>query len=92
MRYVLAEPSRHPTAWLSLVTGLVLLATVLLMRDLSGTGLPTFLMGLALTAFGGAELLPNVLKPITVALRLTGLLLASATIVVSLYALIFQVP
>jgi hypothetical protein len=91
MRYVLGEPSRHPTGWLSLAGGLIVLAFVLSTGDLSGTGLSTLLMGLALTTLGLAEVLPTQVLAVTVLLRVVGLLLAVATIVVSLFGISSQV-
>jgi hypothetical protein len=92
MRHVFGEPSRHPTGWLSLAAGLVALAFVILIGDLSGLGLSTFLVGLAFTTLGLAEVLPIQVRAVTALLRIVGLLLAAATIIVSLYGIIFQVP
>ena len=87
MRYVFAEPTRHPTAWLMLLAGLVCLGFFLLMRET--TGMVGVLVGVSFTALGLAELLPLGQRALTVGLRVVGLLLAAATIVVAVWAMIF---
>lgn len=88
MRYVFGQPSRHPTAWLTLVAGLLILVFVYLTGNEAGTGPTGLLMGLAFTALGIAELLPRRLQPVSVVLRLVGLLLAAVMIVISVAAII----
>jgi hypothetical protein len=89
MRYVFADPSHHATAWLSLAAGLLLLVYLLLKGEMAGAFMVGLLVGVSFTVLGIAELLPGRWRPLSVVLRIVGLLFAVGTIAVSLNALLF---